>query len=243
MRGLMYKNFFQFRRMLMFLAVFGLLISFLIIWITSNMEAPTQQTDKMGIMLVMSGFWFVVFFCVGMMYSDLFLQDENLLNASFCISLPQSLKGHIKSKYYMILAINVIIMFMCFVTDTIVVAIMGDTEISAVGICVFIFCFQLLLAAVEIPFMVRFGASYGLKTLDIAVTVVLIFATVYFLFGDVSFLMSDDPGEALRKMMLAFVEKFAMILALLPYVTGILYYVSYRVSLALFRKGMENFEQ
>ena len=104
-----------------------------------------------------------------------------------------------------------------------------------------IFVITVLYNAVTMPFLIRYGGDKGLATAGIALGAVVFTVIVYFLFGDISFLYVDDPMGAIMELLTS--EGMLFITAILPYISLLLYYLSYRISLKLYRKGAEDYGQ
>ena len=63
--------------------------------------------------------------------------------------------------YYVILIENILLLLCCFLTDALVVAVKKDTTISMALVGMFFFGIRIFLQAIEIPFLMRFGANGG----------------------------------------------------------------------------------
>ena len=68
---------------------------------------------------------------------------------------------------------------------------------------------------------------------------------LYALFGDISFFFSLNEDYTLLDVIKEYLssEKVVFALSLIPYISVAMYYFSYRISLALYRKGVETYEQ
>lgn len=195
---------------------------------------PSSLTALMGMML------FLVFFLIEPFSTELFSADEKTITCNFFFSTPQSAKGLIQSKYYFILLMDLGVLFGCFLIDTIVMIIMGEYAVSTLTVCVILFSVTLILMAIRIPCYVRFGAKMGPEVQGLFVYAFICLIVLYGLFGNISFFFEENILEAL----IAYLQsgKVIFVLSLLPYVAVLLYYLSYRISLLLYRKGIENYE-
>ena len=177
----------------------------------------------------------------GLTSTMVFQTDENKTASAFAISLPQGGKGHIQSKYWYLLIILLTTLFITFISDTISFFILGG-KFSASLVLLLLFSGRLLMFAIEIPFMVRFGVMKGIKIKGIIVSVILLLVITYFLFGDISWLLySDDPAKALINWLKN--GDIVLVLSLLPPFSIFAYWLSCKISVKLFRKGAENYEQ
>lgn len=235
MKGLLYKEFYLFRFNLLFIFIIQLIVSALCIPLT------IIEADDNTLMIVMLFCHCIPFSCAAMLNGDFFKHDEKSSWFSFVTSSPQALKGQLQSKYYALLLLHLAILFFCFIIDCIVVAMSGNMAVSALLPCVLIFCFRTIINAIEIPFMIRFGSSSGMYVKGVIFGILIFIIAVYGLFGDISFFMENDPLDAI----LDFFKNGGAIwiISLIPYVAMILYYISYKVSLRLYIKGAEAYEQ
>ena len=236
MRGLLYKNFLLYRIDLIVIACIQLIVSLtVIIMSVTNVNTAEEITVYSTVL------YFSVFIVSDLFEQQMFAPDEKKSVSCFIISAPEGLKGHVRSKYFTILIVNLAILFCCFVTDMISKGILG-VEAHSVGLlCLLFFFVNLFFSAFSTPFYIRFGASYGNRVKFGTLGVIILIAAIYGLFGDISFLFKDDPMSAV----IAFFSsgKARLFQLLIPVVSLILYYVSYRISIALYRKGSESYEQ
>ncbi|MBD5136523.1 MAG: ABC-2 transporter permease [Lachnospiraceae bacterium] len=232
MRGLLYKEFYQFKSDMYLVFAFLLLLIFPCVGSTGDPEL---------ISMVLSLCYMIALLLGGMLSSEFFSKDEKRSWSNFVFSLPQTEKGQVTAKYYAVLLFHLLVLFVCFVIDTIVVAIYGSVTVSGIMAAVIVFAWRILVCAIKIPFMLRFGSMMGNVVEAACFGMILMLLGVYALFGDISFFLQDNIRDAL----VAFVTSgnVIWILALLPYVAGVAYYLSYRVSLKAYREGAESYGQ
>ncbi len=195
-------------------------------------------------------------YCVFMMLSyfmndELHKADEKRLPVYFAVASPAGVKGYVKSKYIRTLLLPFIAMNVCLMTDLTAAAILDlrqDVNRATIfmGIYTGLFMMFILLNAIELPFMIRFGVKKGANVKAVVFLSILAAAGIYFLFGDISmfgtmedfiwFLLDVMSGKRGGTTMLA-------ISALMPLVTLALYYLSYLLSCKLYLKGVEQLEQ
>lgn len=244
MKGLLYKNLMTFRVHLLALGLMLLLSALMCISFAyvdfSNMKSNITETDTSIFTVCMVMMFFVTFFLIRALSGDLFATDEKTITCSFFFSTPQSAKGLIQSKYYFILLVDLGVLFGCFLIDTIVMIIMGEYAVSTLTVCVILFSVVLILLAIRIPFYVRFGSKVGPEVQALYFYGFMCIIVLYALFGNISFFFEENILEAL----MAYLQsgKVIFVLSFLPYVAVLLYYLSYRISLALYRKGVETYE-
>lgn len=243
MSGLLYKNWRQ-----MFGNVMVILVTQVVCSITNILFAffsssgGEMSNDDAAFMLFVSAFLsFAIFFLIYLTYSDgLFAKDEKHSVTNFVISAPTGLSGQIRSKYYFVFAEYVAILFIQFITDVIVCGIVNDSAVSASLLLMVIFSIILILTAVEIPFIVRFGSSHGIQVKGAVMAVIVLIIAIYFLFGDISIFDEPDILAALQEKLTD-----AVTLGTTAIICGgaiPLFYLSYRISVKLYMKGAENYE-
>lgn len=235
MKGLLYKEFLLYRGYALVMLGVYVMISFLCI----SMPIIGFEADALMVLLTLC-YW-VIFAFVGFLTSELFRKDERQSWNSFVTSLPGTVKSAVQCKYYTMLMIHLVTLFGLFVLDCIVVGVANDLACSALIAVVMIFCWRMFMNAIELPFILRFGYVSGMWVKGIVLVIMLAGAIVYGLFGDISFFVE---GNVLQKIKEFFMNGNAIwILALFPYITVGAYYLSYRISLKLYQKGAENYEQ
>ena len=241
MKGLLYKNFMSCR-----LSLFAMIAILFMIGLMNTMIASVattgikSSTDVTAITATMSMTYLMAFFCISLPVRELFVSDEKTITYSFFFSTPQSAKGLLLSKYYFVLLIDLGLLFGCFLIDIIVMLIMGEYAVSLLTICVILFSLMLIFMAFSIPCSIRFGTKMGQETSVLGFFAFVCILAIYALFGNISFFFEENILEAL----IAYLQsgKVIFVLSFLPYVAILLYYLSYRISLVLYRKGVESYE-
>lgn len=235
MSGHIFKNFYLCRGNVIFMAVMQAIVSATIITVA------ILGGDTLGeeFTMLSSMCYFLVFFMAGFSNTEYFKCDEKPTWISFVASTPLAGKGQVAGKYYTILIINIGVLFCNFLTDIIVTAIMGSVSYSMGGVLMTLFSIELIICAFEMMFYIRYGSSAGSGVKGIVFGVFIAIIMIYFLFGDMSFLFSNDPLEELMKILAGPVPMW--IIAVLPFAAVGLYAASYALSLKLYRKGAENY--
>lgn len=234
MSGLLYKECVVIRSWLILVTVLQFFIHGINIFCAS-VNGASEENMSIQVML-----YVVAFIVGGLINSEIFRNDESGLWRTFVTSTPQSYIGQVKCKYYFILIINIVVLTLCVVTDIIVLAIHKTEGVPLLTLCAMFFCFMLIANAIEIPFIIRFGADSGINIKASMIVVVALIAGIYVLFGELSIFLSEKLMEALIEF---FTEGNAMwIPAMVPPLSVLIYYMSYRISLLLYRKGVENYE-
>lgn len=234
MSGLLYKNFFLYRIELIVIGVLQIICSFTVI-LNSAQTGGSEETMLLNMIV-----HFNMFFLTSLFDSGLFANDEKRVATCFAISTPKGAKSQVQSKYYTLLIVNLAVLFFCFVTDVICCVIMDSVLYSCASFLIIFFSFSIILTVFGVPFIIRFGSNNGGNVKISTVGVLILLIGIYILFGDIAFFMADDPVAELMKLLTA--ENVMLVLSFIPYAAIILYYISYRISLALYRKGAENYD-
>lgn len=245
MNGLIYKDFLYLRK---FCITFGTILSMTVItlilctYFTCAVGEPSADYGY-STACIMASISMLIFLTTIALSTNLFVFDEKPTSINFLFSTPQAAKGQIQSKYYTLLLVNLGILFICFILDIILMLMIGEHAVSASVLCMLLFCFSLILLAIRIPFIIRFGS--GISSIVIATYIIAIIAVViiYGLFGDISFLF--DKHKISLEEIFSYLQSGKVILPLsfIPYISVLIYYLSYRISLKLYRKGVESYEQ
>ena len=231
MAGLMYKNFLLYRMELIVAAVLQLFIS-----ATVLLTGITDTGSPQGTLLLYGS----MFLLIGYLESGLFAPDEKQTARNFLIATPTGAAGHIESKYWFLLLIDLGVLICCFLTDTVVFALTGDENTMTGVLVVLLFSLSLVMDALSLPFIIYFGTNYGLSAKASALGLILLLILLYALFGDISYVLSNDFMTALDKL---FEDgNVLLMLGLLPYAAVLLYGLSCKLSVVLFRKGAENYD-
>lgn len=238
MRGLLYKEFYQFK--IDFYAMVILALLFLTMGILACVTADSE-TEPQSICMILSMIYLFVLVVGSIVSSEFFSKDEKRPWCNFAFALPQTDKGQVAAKYYAVLIWHFALLFLCFIADTIAVLVYGNAVISAVKVAVVVFAFRMLVMAFEIPCMVRYGAATGISVEGGIMGILFMAVGIYALFGDISFFLQENVRDAFWDFLMSGNVKW--IWALLPYVAGVAYYISYRVSLKMYRKGAECYGQ
>lgn len=235
MGGLLYKNFFQYRWELVVIAVLQFIATLTVI-----LAAMSPQIKADDLVMTSVLMYAMVFFVLGFFESGMFAPDEKRTAMSFIISAPTGARQHVGSKYLSVLLIYLGVLSCCVMTDAAAVAITGDTTISVTLPLLIIFSVTLLLEALSLPFMVRFGSSQGTNAKGTTLLVLCYILGMYILFGDISMFMEEDFLAAVKQFFSQ--GNIMLMLGIFPYIAMGLYYLSFRISVLLFRKGADNYD-
>lgn len=240
MVGLIYKDFLTNRKSI-FTALGAMLYCGIMI-IMPDIIGTAEEEDIGIFMQLYAILMFVaMFFISGAFQSNMLKNDESRRWAYFITSTPM-LKKHIEAKYWFILIMSMATVFITSVFDALNCLLFDSASMQM--IIMIIFYIQMFLRAIEIPFCVRFGTDMGGYYRAGILVLVILIAGIYFLFGDLSHFGSIDTFyDWLFKALSGEVKAFQTFIAVFPFVSMGMYYLSYKLSCRLYLKGAENFEK
>lgn len=233
MKGFLYKDLVMSKMSLIVIAVMTVLSAITEIGFECSNKNPDAAIVGYAIVIM-------AFYAIGLLDTSLFTFDEKRLWQNFAASTPQSFRAQAQSKYLLVLAINLFPVFVFLVSDLVGALIVGRYFGSVSQIAFAMFSFQIFISAVEIPFFIRFGSKNGANIKLAIIGVIFLAIGIYLLFGDISFLFEGNFSEFI----INFFDKGGIVwaMALLPYVSLALYFLSYRISVSLYRKGAECYD-
>lgn len=245
MKGLLYKDYVLFKKALWTLLGVSAFILIVFCFGIAEMNISlgiNSPEDALGTTAANSMGYFCLFILLTPLSTGLFTPDEKSTTVGFLFSTPQAAKGQIQSKYYFLLILNLGILLLCFITDTIIMGRVGEYASSASLVCMMFFCMNLILLSIRVPIHVRFGSAMSFPVQIAGIILITSGILLYALFGDISFFIEDHNLLTVIMEYLSS-EKVIFVLSLVPYIAVAMYYLSYRISLALYRKGVETYEQ
>ncbi len=183
-------------------------------------------------------------FMIYTLFTEFFRQDENRLWAGFAISSPVTAEGQVREKYLLWLLLCAVNLFLSYGFDSICM-LATDSDISITGVVVSGTVLCSVFTALDMPLMFRFGSSRG-ANLRVGVMLGLIaIAGLYGLFGDMSIFGDTDAIIVwFIDLLKNGVESKPLIalIVLLPYIAGAMLYISYKISVKVYTRGVEEYE-
>ena len=167
--------------------------------------------------------------------------DDRKLWGYWITATPDGYRGFLRVKYEMIFAMIVLFLFTLQSVDRgycAVAADMGNTEAAEIsGIAVPLCFVQILLRAIDIPFVYRFGSKKGsfVKLICLIVLTIILLALLF-----LNTERLDTMIDACRKVFS--VQNSSLILSAGLAVCLVLYYLSYRITCGLYLKGVEQYD-
>lgn len=181
---------------------------------------------------------------MGSMGTDIIIHDENKYYSAFISSTPLTGRGQVLCKYYEILLLLFFIVVWGYVLD-IIISLVNGISGSSMIIYVTLFFFSVFLKSVETPFLIRYGVSSG-KVVKIIVMVSIVYIfLIYLLFGPLPDLSSDSIFDYIINW---FIQEKNLsyfttgVVAVLPYLVMIMFYLSYKVSCRWYQEGVNAYD-
>lgn len=241
MWGLILKDVYTNKKTLIF-SILGTLFFSILFFIPFGIGDVDTENGK-SVETVLSMMYIMLYFCIFMIWCDILLatisNDEKPTWINYVVSSPLAVKGQVQSKYCEGLIISSMCFSWCYMITQVSMAI-NNLETSHIDVAMNLMFILLLIYAIEIPFAVKFGSKYGNNIKFVFFMILMIVFLIYMLYGkDV-----ENSLEKIWDMMLnnKFSDNTIFLISLFPYIVGILYYVSYRISCKLYLKGAERFE-
>ncbi len=178
--------------------------------------------------------------------AGIFGGDDRKLYAYFIVSTPQGVRGSIYYKYFLAFAMNGLFMassiFAGGIYDTLYHVITGEENSNLNNLYLAIFFLLLAICALDIPFMIRFGQKKGsyIKTaLMLGISTILVISLENLpnpVKDELMKWFSEVMGGKISDNMMLCIG-FALILCVA------IYYLSYKFSCKLFRKGVDGYDK
>ena len=167
--------------------------------------------------------------------------DDRKLWGYWITATPDGYKGFLRVKYEMIFGMILLLMFSVQFVDMGYQAVAADMEKEEVGQISGIalpLCFvQIILRAIDIPFVYRFGSKRGsFVKLTCFVAVALSFSALFVIYQE-----KFDPFFEMGIGVFT-TENRSLLLSVGLVVSLALYYLSYRITCKLYLKGVEQYD-
>lgn len=194
-------------------------------------KSGTQSVFMLIVTFIASGF------TQGMLFNN---TDARKAWAMWVASTPEGIKGYLRIKYELTFGLILTTLWSVQICDFIMGMVNSSYGLdyeSPVSFIIIISYLQMISRAVELPFTVRFGAKNGsiIKSIFFAAIAISVIA-LFTLCGEniVSVVMEHDTT------MLS--TGANILISILPIISLVLYYLSYRLSCGLFMKGVEQYD-
>ena len=250
MRGLIYKDLYLIKSKLIFSAIGIIVLGGILMLITLIVKSPTAFMPFAGMM----DFCMVLYVAV-INYGYLMKTDPGKTWGFYGISLPEGSRGVVAAKYMTVFLLYFIAYALCVVNDLIYSLISG-TAIDMSILTLAIILFNLFLNLVEMPLAFRFGTEKASMIRILITTGLTVIVLIYLLFGNIEWLMAEDGviktiirvfaeergPEGLSEEVQKLLNKMTYIniieAAVATHFVVLAYYISYKISCKVYRKGV-----
>ena len=252
MRGLVYKDFYLIRNKII-VSVFVLILMYVQLYImfflfedviNINSSATAAITD-IGIIN------FIGYFNC----NYIIRADAGKLWNYYGISLPEGIRGIVSAKYMAVFIMYFIAFTLCVINDIVCGLVFGKSvDMSMLFLAVTFFC--ILIDEVEMPLVFRFGTDKATVIRVLLTVVILMIVGIYLLFGNIEWLMAEDGlvnvflkvisqmgdnNEVMTDEAKKLIERITFLnyieAAVVMHLIVLGYYITYRISCKVFRKG------
>ncbi len=194
-----------------------------------------EQGVEMWICFIVMGL-----ICAALMQGTVFNADARKSWVMWAAASPEGIKGSIRVKYELTLALVMLTMFSFQLGDYVMAMICAayDTMwFGFGGIIIMLFYFQLLMRAIEIPLIIRFGVKVASLVKCSGMMILAFAAMMIFSFYGEQIIEAMTGGVPMAKGMIV---RYAI--ALQPIVSLGAFYLSYKISCKIFMKGAWNYD-
>ncbi len=263
MRGLIYKDLYLIKNKVLVMAaslLFTYVIMFSLILLVDSITLTTATIEPLaGLLDIM-----IVLYIGLMGFNNLIKVDGSRSWGFYGISLPEGERGIVASRYMATFILYFISLTACVINDILLSLVAGEMiNLSEVYLSFIFFC--IFINAIELPLAFRFGADKASVIRILIAVVLVLIISIYLLFGDIEWLMGDkgilttvlrvikemaDVPEGSGKgfkVLSAELKSFVMNMTLNGYIVAamsrhlvvLFYYISYRISCKVYKKGVQ----
>lgn len=241
MAGLLYRELIINKKNLIMMSLGEILVS-LLMFCPFFFDGINSDTEILTALLSVVVF-IVLFLTLGLMTSSIFEADESKKWAYFITSTPMTDVSHVKEKYLFTLLLYIALFVWCYFLAVLLTAFGGGANAM---VAFEMLCVMLAANAIEFPFLVRFGSKAGSYVKTSITMLLMLIAFEYIFFGDLSIFGSPEKlFELFEKLSnTSLMSDIALTaLAVFPYFSLGLYFLSYKLSCKLYLKGAEEYER
>lgn len=194
----------------------------------------------------------MIYYCAGSITTNLFSADEKKKWSYFMASTPRGVKRQIYGKYVILVMIYGTFLISQIFTEGFMNWLgwldTGKVLPSFTNVYILMFFVQLLLRALEIPFLARYGVKVGIvMRLTVLGTAVVAFM-IWLLFAPSAFDIIKNISEHLADFIMNFnaermTDYMTFFISLLPCIAIPAYILSYFISCKGYLKGVTNYDK
>ena len=252
MRGLIYKDFYLIRNKI-FISVFTLVSMYAMMYIVAFLLGDVVNINEYAAAAITD---INIIFFIGFYNCNYIIRiDAGKFRNYYGISMPEGIRGLVSAKYMSVFIMYFIAFTLCVINDIICGLVFGKSVDMSMLFLAATF-FLILIDEVEMPLSFRFGTDKA-TLIRVLLTVVIVFViAVYLLFGNIEWLMAEDGlvnaflkvisqmgenSDVMTDEANKLIEKITFLnyieAAVVMHLIVLGYYISYRISYKVFRKG------
>ncbi len=187
MLGLIYKDIRTNLKWL--LLALSVVLIFNVIMFLSNFK--THDLDFIGMRGLYLLLYCSVFFTVGAFALNFIQTDERKKWGYYVVSLPNGIAKQIIAKYIFVAATLIVTFGLCYIQNY-AVCLYNNEAVSISGVLMILTSVTLVFLSFELPCAVAFGSKNGAYVKAGIFVGLVLFAAIYLMFGDISFLGSEE---------------------------------------------------
>ena len=252
MRGLIYKDLYLNKSKIIFTS---LSIVFVVVLMFVLFKAVGKFPADMSFVALVVDLMIVIY--IGNINSGFIMKTDTSRPWGFYgVSLPKTQRSVVGAKYLTVISLYGISFILCEINDFVCGLIDGSIDSNRMFTLILIFC-NLFIFSIETPIAFRLGVERA-SIVRILISIILVLiVTIYLLFGNIEWLMGengiirsilmetakDEPNTAVYAQGIADLKDKIGVISFLIYlmysvfVMGI-YFLSYLISCAVFKKGI-----
>ena len=252
MRGLIYKDLYLIKSKVIAgsLSILFIILLMYVIYanVAKNILFPTEMAAVITDLMI-------VMYVGAMSYGYIIKADTKKQWGFYGMALPGSAKLIVGAKYMTVFIMYLISYIMCVLNDLMIGLFFGKAVDMSLLVLMFML-FQMFLNAVEMPLAFRFGTDKAVGIRILITTVVVLIISIYLLFGNIEWLMAEDglvktiirlfndnaDSGTMSYELQQFIKRLTYInyieMAVFTHLMVLAYYISYRISCKVFKKGV-----
>lgn len=252
MRGLIYKDLYLIKSKVIAgsLSVLFIILLMYVIYanVAKNVLFPTEKAAVITDLMI-------VMYIGALSYGYIIKADTKKQWGFYGMALPGSAKLIVGAKYMTVFIMYLISYIICVLNDLMIGLFFG----KAVDMSLLVLMFMLLrlfLNAIEMPLAFGFGTDKAAGIRIFITIVIVLIISIYLLFGNIEWLMAEDGlikiiirlfmdnvnSETMSYELEQFINRLTLInyieMAVFTHLMVLAYYISYRISCKVFRKGV-----
>ncbi len=252
MRGLIYKDLYLIKSKVIAgsLSILVIIISMYVVYATVSGKVlfPTEMAAVITDLMI-------VMYIGVLSYGYIIKADTKKQWGFYGMALPGSAKLIVGAKYMTVFIMYLISYIICVLNDLMIGLFFGKAVDMSLLVLMFMLL-QMFLNAIEMPLAFRFGTDKAAGIRIFITIVIVLIISIYLLFGNIEWLMAEDglikiiirlfsdnaDSVTMSYELQQFIKRLTYMnyieMAVFTHLMVFAYYISYRISCKVFRKGV-----